>query len=392
MPKSVGPVIYYVKVNGVQFPDLQLIMDAELRETFGRHDLFFLRIEYPRTYPKIYNLKTWADGTPVQITWGRSPDINTWYGYVNHSEISSNADSGSNTQQVTYALIGTSSNLNNDATMVWKNVSPTYIARQIARKHRLRCVVTRTTWLLDYEVQAGESDFSFMKRVADKTGMRFWCSGGTLYLLDPTVALYGTARLAVPSFSYNKQLAAQDTVRYFKMLQGKNLPGAVVASRSISGIDQTTGEVITAINVPAGDGAINYVNTERHVSSYAEAKQIVDSWQNLSQYWVGAKAQLFGNTLVYPGKLVQLNGIALPDGMAGYWLVTSAHHLLKVSGLAYPVLDRYLVDVEIMRNTKAANILLKGTQQVIPEFTTCAVNAGRWASNNLSTILTGIGA
>jgi late control gene D protein (GPD) len=398
---AVGPVIYNILVNGVAFSDLDLVLDAELRQAFGIHDLFMLRVEYPRTYPKISTVTTWANNTPVQITWGRSPDLNTWYGYVNHSEISSTSDSGTNVQQINYVLIGTSAYLNVDRTRTWTNVSPTYIATQIATENFMRCVVTPISVVLEYEVQAAESDFTFMNRIADKTGMRFWCSGGTLYLLEPAVALYGGATIGVPDFIFYKQLTFQDTVRNFKLLQGSNLPGAVVATRTVYGIDAASGELITATaaatpasNPTATKTTANattstiYINTARPVTSQAEANATVNSWQTLSQYWVGATCQLFGNTLLYPGKLVELTGTALMDGMSGYWLVTSARHILKASGLPYPVLDRYLVDVEIMRNNAGGTVLLSGEQTVSPEIVPMSLNGGIWASGNQSVIKT----
>jgi hypothetical protein len=394
----VGPVIYQIYVNGVLFKDLALVLDCELRQAFGMHDLFFLRVEYPRNYPKIYNVVTWGNNVPIQIIWGRTPDLNTWYGYVNHSEISSNADSGTNTQQVSYTLIGTSAYMNIDRNRVWKNVSPTYIATQIATENKLRCVVTPNSTVLAYEVQAGESDFMFMNRMADKVGMRFWCSNGTMYLLDPATAIYSSA--TIPQFTFNKGMGFQDTVRNFRLLQGSNLPGAVIANRTVYGIDANSGAIITATATPTGGtqptktktsgnlptNTTEYINTVRPVTSQIEAQNTVDAWQGLSQYWVGATTQLFGNTLLYPGKLVNLTGVGLMDGMAGYWMVTSANHLLKSAGLPYPVLDKYVVDVEIVRNNKNGNLLLRGEQKVSPEMTRMQLNGGIWASTNQGVI------
>jgi phage protein D len=398
----VGPVLYQILVNGVPFKDLNLVLDCELRQAFGTHDIFFLRVEYPRNYPKVYNVITWANNAPIQITWGRTPDLNTWYGYVNHSEITSNADSGTNAQQIAYTLIGTSAYMNIDRSQVWKNVSPTYIAKQIATQNKLRCVVTPNNTVFDYEVQAGESDFIFMTKIADKSGMRFWCSNGTMYLIEPAIALYGSATLTVPQFTFNKGMAHQDTVRAFRLLQGTNLPGAVVANRTIYGIDANSGALITATAPPKGGTqptktktgtnlpttTTEYINTTRPVTSQSEAQATVNAWQGLSQYWVGATAQLFGNTLLYPGKLVQLTGVGLMDGMAGYWLITSAKHLLKSAGLPYPVLDRYLVDVEIVRNNAGGTLLLQGEQKVTPEMVPMALNGGVWASTNQGVITT----
>lgn len=389
---SVGGVVYQIYVNDILYRDLALVMDVELRECFSRHDLMFIRVEYTRTYPNIANLRTWADGARVMVVWGRRPDLNVWYGYVNHSEIRSDADSGSRAQQVTYVCIGTSAGLNADKTRTWKQVSPTYIAKALAREQRMRCVVTGTDWVFDYEVQAGESDFHFLARLADKVGMRFWCSGGTLYLIDPAVALYGSAKVAVPQYVFDKRLDNQDTLRDFRLFQGENLPGAVVANRAIYGIDQSSGNPFVAVSSPSPASGVTYVNSQRPVTSYQEAQRLVTNWRDLSQFWVAGKAQVFGSTLLYPGKLVFLSGQGLMDGMGGYWLVTSARHLLKVSGVGDVIIDRFVTDIEIVRNSKAADVSVTGAQRVIPEMVPCKVNAGMWASGDLSVLTAGAGA
>src|ERR1700691_2456350 len=97
----VGPVIYNVYVNGVLYNNQPPIMDAQLVEEFGMHDLFILRIEWPINATQTLAAKTlWPDDTPILIQWGRTPDINVWYGYENPHEINSAADSGTNMMQV----------------------------------------------------------------------------------------------------------------------------------------------------------------------------------------------------------------------------------------------------------------------------------------------------
>ena len=196
MSQAVGPVVYAVYVNGLPIPDLPL--DVWLEQTWGRHDVFAVRIEYNRGYP-MSTITPWPDNALVQIVWGRRPAaLQNWYGYVSHHELAGNADSGTHNLQYTYYLAGTSKPMNTEASRVWGNVTPTYVAKQMALKYHLRSVLTSTDWVLSGETQANMSDFAYMNYIAGKTGYRFWVSGGTLYLTDPAVILAGTTSQGVP--------------------------------------------------------------------------------------------------------------------------------------------------------------------------------------------------
>lgn len=389
MSTPVGPVIYEIAVNGVIQRDFQL--DVQLHQEWGMHDIFEVRIEYNRGFP-MSQIKPWPDNALVQIVWGRRPAVlNSWYGYVNHHAMSSNADSGTHNLQFKYWLIGMSKPMNSDTSYNWGNVTPTYIAKTIAAKHRLRAVVTSTTWVLNSEVQAAESDFEFMNRIADKTGYRFWVSNGTLYFLDPAAVLSGQNGQAVPVFTQDKRLDNQDTMRSFHVLKGDNLPGSNKTIRSMFGIDSNTGQTFkaTARDIPSG-ATVEEWNTKRVADSYSEGKQIINSWQNLSQFFVFADAELFGNQALYPGKLVYLSGTALPDHNTGYWIVASATHVMKKSGTTYAVADKYVSQCTLVRNSSATIPFIRSISPVNPEFVQCVSNHGVWVSTNQSVIYDGV--
>jgi hypothetical protein len=381
----VGPVVYAVYVNGVRVTDV--ILDTRIEATWGQHDMVSVRIEYNRMYP-MSTIKPWADDAIVQVVWGRRPNaLVNWYGYVSHHEMTSEADSGTHNLQYTYYCIGTSKPLNSEASRVWGDVTPTYVAKMMAQKYRLRCVVTSTSWVLSGEVQANMSDFAYMNYLAAKTGYRFWVSGGTLYFINPAVLLQGSSHQAVPVFTQDKSLTKQDTVRKFQLLRGDSLPGSTVATRQISGIDVTTGHIFQA---STGSGAITKQNTTRVATSWSGGNQILAAWQALSQFWIGATAELFGSAGLYPGKVVYLQGTALPGGNTGYWIVVSARHVLLASGTSNPTADKYVTQCVLMRNTSATIPTIKSTVVVNPEFTACTASGGQWYSTDQRVIVDGV--
>lgn len=382
----VRPVVYGIYINGTQYKEFPL--DAEIDFTWGQHDLFYIRYEYYRGL-NLTSHQLWSDNAPVRIVWGLSGSTQVWYGYVNHHTVESNADSGSKNLQVTYTCIGTSKLMNSDITKSWGQVTGTYMAKTIAAKYGFRAVLSSTYWVLPSEIQANESDFHFLNRIADKIGYRFWVSGGTLYFLDPSVAIKGSISQGVPSFTMDKAFTYRDTVRNFQMLKGDNLPGSVKSIRSIYGIDKQSGQPfhVTATNASSSD--ISQIMTDWPVDTIAEASNLVNAWQSRSQFWQTATAELYGNTLVYPGKLISLTGIQMPSESSGLWLVSSAKHVLASAGTVVPNLDRYVTHVEILRNTTVQNLNLKTVTPVYPEFVTCNLYKGTWKSSSQITIYDG---
>jgi hypothetical protein len=383
---AVGPVIYAIEVNGETVTDFPL--DVELRQAWGRHDLFFIRIEYNRTYLNLSTQKLWPDNATIKIIWGRRPsNIQTWYGYVNHHNISANADSGSTAPQITYVCIGTSKVMNSDTNMRWDSVTPTYIARSIAKKYGLRAVLTSTDWLLPFETQANESDFCFMNKIANKTGFRFWVSGGTLYFIDPAVVLRGGNNQAIPTFRLDKMFTKIDTVRQFDMNEGDNIPGQTIAHRSIYGIDDASGLVFQATANTRNSPVISQIKTDRTAPSYSEAQSIVQAWESMNQWWISAKAELFGDVALYPGKIIYLDGLHMPQNTKGYWIVSSATHVLKSSRTTYPYDSRYVSQVEILRNTTGSAPIFKEVIAINPEIMPCTLRSGTAWTAQAATVL-----
>lgn len=375
MSTPVGPVIYSIQVNGQTIPEFPI--DVELRQAWGRHDIFIVRIEYNRSFLGMNTLALWPDNAPVQIVWGRRPsNIQTWYGYVNHHNLAANADSGSTATQITYYCLGTSKVMNSDTNMNWDSVTPTYIAKTIARKYGLRAVLTSTDWVLPFETQANESDFCFMNKIAQKTGFRFWVSGGTLYFIDPAVILQGGNFQSVPSFRMDKMYTQVDTVRQFDMNEGDNIPGAAVAYRSIYGVDNDSGLLFQATANSLNTPAISQIKTDRTVPSYTEAQKIVQAWESMNQWWISARAELFGDVALYPGKIVYLDGLHMPAKTRGYWIVSAATHVLRSSRVSDTYDSRYVSQVELLRNTTGVLPTIKAVNNINPEIMACNLSSG----------------
>lgn len=376
-------------MNGLLTSEFPL--DTELCQAWGQHDIFLIRLEIPRNF-SLAKLKLWQANAPVEIVFGRRPsNIQTWYGYINHRNVKENASSGSEAVQITYVCIGTSKPMNTDRNRAWGEVSPTYIARKIAAEYGFRAVLTKIDWVLPYETQANESDFCFLNRIAQKVGYRFWVSGSTLYFIDPAVIIQGANKRSVPSFSMDKLFTQIDSMRRFSLNEGDNIPGAVIANRSIYGLDNNSGDVVKLFaNNTTQKSDIEATMTQSYLPSLNQAQNLVNAWQRLNQFWICASAELFGNIFLYPGKLVYLSGNQMTQDTQGYWIVSAANHVLRKGGSTLSTADKYVTQVELLRNSSNIYPSLKNVSGILPEFTACKLQQNRWLAVSQPVIYDGV--
>jgi hypothetical protein len=381
----VSPVIYAITVNGSPVQDV--VLNVSLEMEWGKHDIAAVRIEYNRA-EDMSAIQTWPSDALITMVWGQGPaSLMTWYGYMNHYEMKSNAESGTHNLQLMYYCIGTSYPMNSQSSNNWGNVTCTYVAKAMAKRYGFRCVVTSGAQILNGLTQANMSDFQFLNYLAQKTGYRFWCSNGTLYFVDPAIYFMGGYNQGVSAFQQNKLQMIQDTMRDFTVLQGNNLPGSTVGNRIVYGIDGATGSLISS---STGGSGPTLINTSRSITSISDGQQVISAWSGLSQFWIGATAEFFGDQGIYPGKIVYLDGNALPAGNIGYWVVSRAKHLLLMSGSPLPTLDKFTTQVDLLRNSGGPTPNYKNVVTVSPEIMTCVNNQGTWQAANQVVIVDGI--
>lgn len=383
-----GNVYTAIKVSGQPVRDWP--RKFELHQEWARHDTMRLDVTVPMRRPYQSRLTAWPDGSPVEITWGRlSPrTLSTWYGYVNHSELGSSADDSRRGIQIAYVLTGTSKPMNSAVNKTWLNMSASTIAQQIARKWRLRCVYTSSSWILDYEIQGGESDFAFLSRLAQKVGFRFGVSGGTLYFTDPMMLLSAASTYFIYDYRIDHLTDRQDTAWDFRRLAGDALPGSTYATRQVWGIDASTNQPFH-VNAAGAASPLIIQRCDKYARNRQEAQAMADATQALGQFQVGCDVTVLGNPLLYPGKVFRLDGAAMPDSSAGYYLVSSSVHEMYASGKPDPDKDIYRTRITGLKDSRSYIPAYKGIQKISPEVVTCILAGSQWQSSNQSAIREG---
>ena len=383
-----------------------------LTQEYGQHDVLKATIIVPYLHPNISQLTAWADNAPISVTWGRlSPmTISTWYGYVNHHELQSTVIDGKRAVQMDYYIIGTSKPMNTAVNKTWLNVTGSAIAQQLATKYFLRAVITNSTWTLDYEVQAGETDFNFLARIAQKIGYRFYVSGGTMYFVDPLMMFASASTSFIFTYNIDNSLGYADTAWNFHRLAGDNLPGSAVATRQICGIDDSTNALftvtpaaaasvsalssVTAVPTPGAatgttTSGILVQRNDKFARNTAEAQSMVNAVQQLAQFQVGCTVDVQGNNLLYPGKTITLAGKALPDTAAGLYFITKTVHQIYSSGWTDATKDVYKTSVTALKSSKSAVPAAAGIQQISPELVGMSLSGSQWQSSQQGTVTEG---
>lgn len=332
-------------VTFIGYPIAFPVRQASLRFEHSKHSLAFVTCQFTDQQATIV-----PEGTPAVLTWGKAPGgMANFYGYVNHYELSK--PTTKSRQQITYVLIGTSRDLNNENTQSWRKISDSYVVRQIAKTHRFRSIVHATKDIWPYLSQSG-SDFAYINQLAEQDGYRPFIHNCVLYYLDPFALLLVSTSAVMPIFYADG--AGGDTIKSFEMIQGTTVPrGGVQATRTTYGLS-SNGRLIQSVSA-SSSAIINKLVLPRPVGSYAEAANLSQAVQNKNAGWITATVKVLGDVRLLPNQVVTLSGKALDPNAQGLWLVDAADHEIipEVPGISQN--SMFQTTVKLSKNAQAGN-------------------------------------
>jgi hypothetical protein len=371
---STTPSLPYfeVIVNGTYLT--QYASKVEIIQQTNSHPVALLTVSYigQRSAQGAPGVKgSWqyiSEQTPIAINYGYKPGrIAQFLGYIaSYTLLNSGNNLSQNgllTTDVQYTIVGTSQVMQTTKNRAWKHISPSAIAASIATENGFRSVVHPYAAAINYRLQ-NSSDFQFLDQLAKEIGYRFYVDNTDLYFINPKLILDRSNIRNVPQFwSYNNP-GFYDTLRSFTPIVGTITPdGGIVANRTVSGINPTTGNTVVAVNQiklttsatsnvspPATPTITKYYN-DAPADSFYEAQQKIVADTNRNLYWITADATLRGDFRVKPNILVELIGAALPLSEAGFWLVQSSTHCLTMPApTGNKVSATYTISAEIVRD------------------------------------------
>lgn len=282
-------------------------------QKFGNHTLAFL--DYRFTDRKQYVLP--REGTPFSARWGAAPlNLGTFYGYVNHYESTASDTGQSQTRMV---ALGTSQRMNSMTPSTWSDITASTIARDMAKRYKMRSVIHNHPWVMDNWTTGPRTDWRALKDLADEIGYLFWVDGPTLYFLDPTKILASASTLSTP------RIRNSDILGPVKVLGGTNIPGLQERTerRVIYGLDYTTNELFEA---NAGDTSLPTSVLPVNVTNFSQAGQVTSAATRREGDYYTVKMTVKGNAGLFPGRLFQVNSGRVNTDQEGLWVVAEAVH------------------------------------------------------------------
>jgi hypothetical protein len=227
-------------------PDMDLILiGAELYQDTEQHDRLVLH--YKGQLSK--NRKSLVSDDPVKFEFSYGQLKSTWYGYIRHIEQPNSFQSG-NTEIV---CLGVSSQLKNTEQKIYKNVTADQVVSKIAVKYKLQSVTQRHPRVRTSIVQAGQSDWQLLKRLAKQSGFALRCENTSLFFVSKE-KIFKTKKSSAPYFFYfegadtgvaTAAVKKLGTLLEFDPIISDTSPDSGVrVDRVITGVNPQTGEVI----------------------------------------------------------------------------------------------------------------------------------------------------
>lgn len=227
-------------------PDMDLILiGAELHQDMGAHDRLVLHF---KGHPFIKRSPI-VSGDPVQFIFTSIKQKSTWHGYIHHiAQI--NTHQGGNTDVI---CVGASWVLKDTGQKIYTNTTSDAVVSAIAKKFGFEAVTQRDPRTKDSIVQAGQSHWELMKRLATQNGNAFRCENTTLIFVSKD-KIYQDKLNSAAYFYYvdspddgviPREVRMTGTILSFSPVISDQSPEmGVRVDRVITGVNHGTGVVI----------------------------------------------------------------------------------------------------------------------------------------------------
>ena len=221
-------------------------------------------------------------------------------------------------------------------TKTYANASPIDCAQQIASAAGLTAKTSAGSpaAVKSFRMQANESDFSFLRKMADLEGYLFYVDGSDLHFERPkvpstddvTVTFGEDLKTFLPVANFRRPAAKVEVGAWDSggksALTGKAKPGDELWS--VPG-GKHGADVATFQGTKASLGIVeSQVATQEHADTVAKAALTKRSLEFLT-----AEVEVQGNPAIKPGAMVNVKKVGV---YSGHYLVTEANHFYDVGG------------------------------------------------------------
>jgi len=329
-------------VSFPDFPSVKMVPHTvEIRQNAKYHDE--LTLKYLTTSKTLK--KGLRSHSPVKVTWTTGLNIKgEFFGYVTDVK---ETTAGQNSREFEVTATGPSFFLKETDTKVYVNRTISEVVSDIAKKNKLKAVVTPSPARYSVLSQHGKTYWQFLSELAHRAGYVMYVKGTTLYFLKYDT-LIDKAMGTIPVLHYDDVLAApfhaflERTLDKFRPTTGdwsddpdmgkktvKNITGVnPITGKSFSSQEKPTSK--TGLRAKQNKVLFSEQGSRQVVNSPEFAKTVAKAKAEQARFTMPAEFQSQGDPRISPYSVVEISGV--DDTNDGHWLVKSVTHVFNKTG------------------------------------------------------------
>ena len=254
-------------------------------------------------------------------------------------------------------------------TKTYANASPIDCAQQIASQYGLTAKTRAGSPapVKMFRFQANQTDYEFLRQIADLEGYLFYIEGSELHFERPQISSTDDAE-----FSFGQEVKTFLPVANFRKPAGAVEVGAwdSTGKAELTGKAQTGDEIWSVPGVKPGAQLAKFASTKPEISLVASQVGTQEHADTVAKAaltkrameFITAEVEVQGNPVVRPGALVNIKKVG---AYSGHYLVTEANHYYDAAGyncIFYVARDKWGNSSVAAQQQKAAKQQAKQAQ------------------------------
>ena len=330
------------KVEYPDFPSVRMVPHTvELRQNVKQHDELTLKyLATSKTLKK--GLRT---HTPVKVTWTTGLNIKgEFVGYVTDVK---ETTTGQNDREFEVVATGPTFFLKETDTKVYINKTISEVVADIAKKNKLKAVVTPSSARYSVISQHGKTYWQFLNELGHRSGYVVYVKGTTIHFLKQD-SLIDKAMGTIPLLHFDNTLAApfhaflERTLDKFRPTNtdwSDHPDFAKKTTKNITGVDPLSAKIYNAQEKPTSKKGLRTTQSKvlfseqgsKLVVNSAEfAKTLVKAKAEQARFTMPAEFKCQGDPRISPYHVIEISGV--DDLNDGHWLVHSVLHVFNKTG------------------------------------------------------------
>jgi phage protein D len=319
------------------FIDIEL-PESEIQNVFAYRTVLTMS-QYAHEHLTMY-LEHWnldysqiKSGSPIKVNLKSLYGKKEFIGYIH--KISGDISPGKNFVEIT--AMGATVTMKQASQKAWSQVTADQVFTEICKKHQFSFHATPHARIYDHIMQAGKTDWEFLKTFAHNLGYTLRADGAALYF-DPLGQDFNALKDSAPYFIMREANDPDGFNLYsFTPIIGETIDydNAIKAATAVAGIDLVTNDslVQTNQNRPTTSRAksqsefVDRFESDRVIPNSTAAGFESKAADARSQYPYRGYVQVLGDARVRPDMPVLLDGLG--NDYNGYWTVLEVKHIVK---------------------------------------------------------------